>query len=1443
MKRLVGLLCIFALLGILVSAMAETPEPVICTLEGVFESGTVDVGISNDAAIEGFINQAFGIGTPSKRANKAPQVTQGSKLEGIDAKAYTYLAAFIKDVADGKRSSTVFTIPISELLDEDTFSWVIDDGNLVISFKDGRTIDGTATDAFYSSISFNLSLIIQALLVDCPYEMYWYDKTQGTGVSYPGISYSSSAIYLPSNAVETVTMRVAKEYSVSRTIATSDYDTSFAQSILTAANNAKGIITANRGKSDWDKLKAYKSAICNRVDYNYNAAGDSTTPYGNPWQLIWVFDDDPTTKVVCEGYSKAFKYLCDQSKFTTSISASIVTGNMDGGTGSGRHMWNIVKMGNGKRYLVDVTNCDNESDGSSQSIGYPDALFMIGYSDTSVQNGKTWYVYQANSTSIYYLYDDELTNLYSAEELEIDNEDFDPADYPASINQGFCGENLSWEIANGILTISGEGYMDDFTSGESPWYSRTDITSVVVNGALSIGSYAFENCTNLASISLTPPIYDVCEGAFSGCTGLLNIYFDGTAPEWSDISIHSGNDKLTAAELHCNEPSAMCGDNLTWTYDGNGTLTITGTGEMYSYSSSSSEPWAMWQSDIQTLIIEEGVTSIGSAAFCNCTALTNVSMPDSLLTIGNSCFSICASLSQITIPKNVSSIGIDVFSGCSGLAAISVASDNLNFSAVNGVLFNKNQTRLLCYPAGKSDTSYTIPASVTQLADDAIFECTSLTSIVLSENMDSVSNGAFSWCEGLESIYIPTSILSIGNYAFMGCTALTDVYYTGSETEWNNITIGIENESLINATKHYDYTPSIASGSCGANGDNVTWTLDENGLLTISGTGAMQNYTSSAQTPWAEYPFSSVVIEQGVTTIGDNAFSFHLRTITATLPTGLLSIGKRAFAEVNIQSIVIPDTVTSMGEQAFMYSGLESVVLPGSLKTIPAFAFGSTHITQLNLPEGLETVLPSAFDDMSVESVVIPSTLKWFGSSLYTQSIVYRGTIQQAQKLNASSTLCNKIWTCSDGTFTKGLTGTCGSNLTWEIANGTLTISGTGAMCDYIAIDEPIISYETIPWPAGDYNVIVSEGVTSIGNYAFYMLYIPELTLPSTLKHIGDWAFMCTLDGQDVALPEGIETIGDHVFGYSDVGELYIPSSVTSIGVDLVPGNAPHIACVENSYAYTYAITNEYEIKRLIPAASSITWSYDNGVLTISGTGPMDCYIAPEFGGQPSPWYDYRTSIQSVVIGDGVTSIGDYAFYNYPALASVTLAGSVESIEGSAFRNCPSLASVTLPAGLKNIGPIAFAESGLTSIAVSGTPKTWYFFYAENNGDYLYCIDLPSGVTEVDGGAFYGNPLPHENPDFVTPSSLKTIEEEAFSGTKARFVWLSDSVETIGSSAFAGCSSLKYVYVPNDCGSIGTGAFPVNTVIIGYYGTVAEDFANQPGYTFVGLQNPFGGDG
>ena len=345
-------------------------------------------------------------------------------------------------------------------------------------------------------------------------------------------------------------------------------------------------------------------------------------------------------------------------------------------------------------------------------------------------------------------------------------------------------------IPDGVATIS----MDAF-------YNCSSLTSVKIpDSVTSIGSGAFQWCSGLTSVEIPDSVTSIGGGAFYGCSALTDIYYGGSRAEWNKIRIDAYNDQLTGATIHYakTDPTATptqtpmptpittpfpgptatpaepsvptsgtCGENLTWKIE-DGVLIISGTGAMTDYSPIQGPqlPWAA--AKIKSVVIESGVTSIGDFAFVGQVGLTSITIPDSVTSIGDYAFYNCSSLASIAIPNSITSIGQGAFSGCSSL------------------------------------TSITIPDGVTSIGSNIFYGCSSLKSITIPDSVTTICSDAFRNCTSLTSVTIPASMASIGSHAFYKCTALKDVYYSGcSETKWNSITVGSDNDPLKNATIHY----------------------------------------------------------------------------------------------------------------------------------------------------------------------------------------------------------------------------------------------------------------------------------------------------------------------------------------------------------------------------------------------------------------------------------------------------------------------------------------------------------------------------------------------------------------------------------------------------------------------------------------------------------------
>ncbi len=357
-----------------------------------------------------------------------------SRLSDKDKELYDMLKEFVSKIASGEQTEAVLVISY----DNFPLTWTA--AELGVSDIFSPQGEAALSEKIEECYNYDTNAVFDALLADCPYELYWYNKSGesdgGVGFRYTASSYSgtSARVTLESVPTMTIIMSVSPDYGSGTTV-----NRALHAGIENIVSTATAIVNRYGGRSDYEKLLGYSTEICALVDYDHAAADSTHTAYGDPWQLISVFDGVPETKVVCEGYSKAFKYLCDLSAFDSpNVECCLVTGLLGGGTGAGDHMWNIVTMENGKRYLVDVTNSD--------SNGGPDYLFLKGGTPHSRNPSQyTFYDYFA------FVYDGQTRNLWGDEFLTLDTADYQPPAYAYEYeiqNVTASAEGVTVELAN-----------------------------------------------------------------------------------------------------------------------------------------------------------------------------------------------------------------------------------------------------------------------------------------------------------------------------------------------------------------------------------------------------------------------------------------------------------------------------------------------------------------------------------------------------------------------------------------------------------------------------------------------------------------------------------------------------------------------------------------------------------------------------------------------------------------------------------------------------------------------------------------------------------------------------------------------------------------------------------------------------------------------------------
>ena len=366
---------------------------------------------------------------------------------------------------------------------------------------------------------------------------------------------------------------------------------------------------------------------------------------------------------------------------------------------------------------------------------------------------------------------------------------------------------------------------------------------------------------------------------------------------------------------------------------------------------------------LKSITIPNSVMEIGSSAFSGCSSLKSITIPNSVTEIGVYAFKGCTSLTSITIPNSVTNIGDSTFWGCSSLTAIYVAVDNKNYTSVNGVLFSKDKTALICYPAGKTDKSYNITNSVTSIGDYAFNGCSSLTSVTIPNSVTEIGGSAFVGCASLKSITMPKSVTSIGDMAFYKCSSLTSITIPDSVTS-------IGSSAFSNCSKLRSITIPNSVTSIGA------WAFNGcTGLTAINVAMKNQNYVSpdgvlynKDKTTIMCYPAgkkgNNYKIPDGVTEIGSIAFSGCSSLTSVTIPNSVTSIGSGAFNGcTSLTRVTIPNSVTKIGWNAFSgCTSLTSITIPNSVISIDWYAFrGCTSLKSITIPNSVTSIGKYAF--------------------------------------------------------------------------------------------------------------------------------------------------------------------------------------------------------------------------------------------------------------------------------------------------------------------------------------------------------------------------------------------------------------------------------------------------------------------------------------------------
>ena len=1024
----------------------------------------------------------------------------------------------------------------------------------------------------------------------------------------------------------------------------------------------------------------------------------------------------------------------------------------------------------------------------------------------------------------------------------------------ATLEDNSCGENLTWTLVDGTLTISGTGDMADYYADDVPWNAQCDsITSVVIGeGVTRIGNYAFYGCENLTSVTIPQGVTAIGQSAFTRCSKLNTI----TIPE-------SVTQIGAYAFRECGLTSVTLPQGIT----------SIGNGTFYNCNK------------LRTVSIPESVTQIGEFAFYGC-ALTSVTLPQGITSIAKYTFQYNRNLESVTIPASVTAIGESAFDGCYHIEDVNYGADglswwrNIKVEEYNGYLTRatlhtvEEEGILLTGVCGEEltfaltkDGDLTITGTGAMTAYDwnncapwhgYVYD--GIKSVTISEGVTTVSDNAFEYCYQLATLTLPESLTSIGSRGFFGCSHLGSVSIPASVTEiGDGAFASCGNLAAI----------TVAAG-------NTAYVAVDNLLYDIG-------KTTLVQAPGAVA--GVVTVPEGVTTIGTYAFSGCQNLTGVTLPKGLETIQGHAFDQCyDLADAAIPDSVTYIGD--FAFSGgrsLTDVAIPSGVTYIGENAFIScSGLTSITLPDGLREIGGGAFYNCSglTGTITIPKSVTTIGNSAFygcdnlaaflvieeNESFASQdGILYNAAKTELIQAPCA---IAGDVTIPEGVT-----SIGYSAFNGRSFLTGIAlpstlkeigseafAYCDSLTKitvaegNEDFASVNGILYnkykteficvPAGiSGEITVPEGIMSISSSTFRGCEkITAISLPASVGSIHSSAFgsctglesitvaedntkYCSVDGilynKDktellcvpagvtgaITIPDGIPSIEIDTFsGCAKITAITIPTSVTFIDpwslydcesltdIYYLGSGAQweQLAANIEDYQIHYAKVHTMEAEGVLLTG---TCGDDlNYTLTqdyeLIITGSGDMKNFEYVN--DVPWYDYAEQITSISLPEGLTSISKNAFHMCQNLTSITIPSTVTTIGAYAFEWCWLEETITIPASVSYIGEGAFVGAG--SLAVEGDNP---YFTADSKG-VLYNKDK----TELLQAPYLISGA------YTIPSTVTKIWPYAFYNCNSiTAVTIPDSVTEIGDRAFPYCEGLTSITIPKSVTTIGEGAF------------------------------------
>ena len=753
-----------------------------------------------------------------------------------------------------------------------------------------------------------------------------------------------------------------------------------------------------------------------------------------------------------------------------------------------------------------------------------------------------------------------------------------------------CKGLTSIVIPNGVTAISSYVFYgckglksvtipNNVTSiGSSAFSGCTGLTSIVIpNGVTSIGSSAFSDCTRLTSITITDSVKEIGNRVFERCIGLTSIEIPNSVTKIGDYAFSSciglisitipdsvkeiGNNAferciaLTSIEI----PNSVIkiGDYAFSECTELVSVTIENGETEIGYYAFEGTPWFNNQPDGCVYIgkslcaykgemsqgthikVKEGTIEICGGVFQGCTGLASIEIPNSVTSIGNSAFEGCSSLTSVTIPNSVTEIGGLAFCLCTELMSIEVDKDNQSYTSVDGVLYDKNKTTLICCPGGK--TSVEIPNDVTNIGYAAFAGCTGLTTITIPNGVTLIDIYTFYGCTGLTSIEIPNSVTSIGPLAFYGCTGLTSIVIPNSVTRLDYQAfvgcIGLTSVTIGKGVYISDIE-QLLNDCTGLMSINVV--DKDNKYCAVDGVLYDKNITTLIRCPRGK---TSVEIPNSVTEIGYRAFYGCTGLTSIEISNNVTTIGERAFSGcTGLTSIEIPNSVTEIGNYAFsgctgltsidvdkdnpVYASVDGVLYNKNITNLICWPAGKPFV---EIPNSVTKIEDYAFYGcIGLTSIEIPNSVTEIGNYAFS-GCTGLTTIE----------IPNNVTTIGESVF-DGCTGLMSIDVDKD--------NPAYASVDGVLYNKNITTL--IRCPEGKALIEIPNSVTSIGYEAFYgCTGLTSIEIPNSVIEIGNRVFYGCTGLTRFEIPNSVTSIGDYAFqSCSSLKSITIPNSVTSIG-------------------------------------------------------------------------------------------------------------------------------------------------------------------------------------------------------------------------------------------------------------------------------------------------------